>query len=128
MAVPSVPIMHNLPQGSMVWQGAAGTERCISELAGAWRNADVPGETYEVRGLKVIRTDARGTREFTLHWDTRVRRWRWGPNGRLLLVWVADDAIAWVPEQASGAQDVRAWRWERIGHVVAPAPAVRAPS
>lgn len=71
-----------------------------------------------------MRTDARGTREFTLCWDARARRWRWGPHGRLLLVWVADDAIAWVPEQASGAQDVRAWRWERTAHPPAPiAPA-----
>lgn len=102
-----------------MWQGA-GPERCINELAGAWRNVDVPGESYEVRGLKVIRTDARGTREFNVHWDTRVCRWRWGPKGRLLLVWVGDNAIAWVPEEASGAQDVRAWRWERCGRVVAP--------
>merc|ERR1719359_581305 len=119
IALAGVPHMQQFRQGGAVWQGG-GPERCINELAGAWRNADVPGESYEVRGLKVLRTDARGTREFTLHWDTRVRRWRWGTNGRLLLVWVADDAIAWVPEQASGAQDVRAWRWERYSRVVPP--------
>lgn len=103
------------------WQG--GRERCISDLVGTWRNVDMPGECYDVRGLRVIRTDARGTREFTLHWDCRVRRWRWGPHGRLLLVWVADDAIAWVPEQASGAKDSRAWRWERCINIGASASA-----
>lgn len=102
-------------------------ERGIGELAGAWRNVDAMGESYEVRGLKVIRTDARGIREFTLHWDARVRRWRWGPRGRLLLVWIAEDAIAWVPEQALGAVDTRAWRWERCGRVVAPPPRFSSP-
>jgi len=123
IALGGMPHMQHFGPGGAPWQGGgvrSGSERCISELAGAWRNADVPGESYEVRGLKVIRTDARGTREFTLHWDARQRRWRWGPHGRLLLVWVADDAIAWVPEQASGAQDVRAWRWERSHHVPVP--------
>lgn len=118
IAMGSVPHIQHFGQGAASWQG--GAERCITQLAGAWRNADVPGESYEVRGLKVIRTDNRGTREFSLHWDARARRWRWGPQGRLLLVWVADDAIAWVPEQASGAQDVRAWRWERCAHVPVP--------
>jgi len=106
------PSMAAYGQSGRVWQ-QGGRERSISELAGAWRNVDMPGESYEVRGLKVIRTDARGIREFSLHWDSHVRRWRWGPRGRLLLTWVADDAIAWVPEQAYGAKDSRAWRWER---------------
>eukprot|EP00427_Karlodinium_veneficum_P059527 CAMPEP_0169389628 /NCGR_PEP_ID=MMETSP1017-20121227/46842_1 /TAXON_ID=342587 /ORGANISM="Karlodinium micrum, Strain CCMP2283" /LENGTH=256 /DNA_ID=CAMNT_0009491825 /DNA_START=8 /DNA_END=775 /DNA_ORIENTATION=- len=32
------------------WQG--GRERCISDLVGTWRNVDMPGECYDVRGLR----------------------------------------------------------------------------
>mmetsp|Transcript_158467 Transcript_158467/g.279727 ORF Transcript_158467/g.279727 Transcript_158467/m.279727 type:complete len:361 (-) Transcript_158467:141-1223(-) len=88
--------------------------RSIEKLEGAWLNSDSPCERYIVQGLRITRTDARGVRHFTLHWDQQHQRWQWGARGRLFLVWIADNAIAWVPEEAHGSQDVRAWRWERV--------------
>eukprot|EP00927_Polykrikos_kofoidii_P068602 TRINITY_DN6394_c0_g1_i1.p1 TRINITY_DN6394_c0_g1~~TRINITY_DN6394_c0_g1_i1.p1 ORF type:complete len:397 (-),score=53.51 TRINITY_DN6394_c0_g1_i1:203-1393(-) len=104
-------------------------DRPVQELEGTWVNADCPWEQYVVEGLKVIRTDIRSTQRFTLHWDHARQRLQWGTHGRLYLEWLADDAIAWMPESSftppqaaplEGTHHVpppppasRVWRWKR---------------
>lgn len=87
--------------------------RPIEELEGTWMNVDCPREQYIIHGLRITRTDARGTRNFTIHWDHCRQRWQWGTHGRLSLQWLGDDAIAWVPDSAWDADHSRVWRWQR---------------
>uniref|UniRef100_A0A7S1WGD9 RING-type domain-containing protein n=1 Tax=Alexandrium catenella TaxID=2925 RepID=A0A7S1WGD9_ALECA len=89
--------------------------RPIEELEGTWMNVDCPREQYVISGLRITRSDARGTRNFTIHWDQTRQRWQWGTHGRLSLQWLGDDAIAWVPDTSWDAEHARVWRWQRCG-------------
>lgn len=99
-----------------------GQVRSIEELEGTWMNVDCPREQYVIRGLRITRSDARGTRDFMMHWDRSRQRWRWGTHGRLSLQWLGEDVIAWVPDSAWDADDARMWRWQRCGQAPRSAP------
>jgi len=105
----------SFPEGAPPWHaGNRGrSTRPIEELEGTWMNVDSPHEQYVVEGLRIMRTDARGTRDFSIQWDNHKQRWQWGPHGRLSLQWLGDDTIAWVPEPVHDAQHSRVWRWRR---------------
>jgi len=81
----------------------------VKALQGPWVNADCPGERYVVSGQHVTRTDAQGSRHFTLQWDQRRKQLQWGTHGRLYLTWQGDGLVAWVPSRHRS----RAWRWQR---------------
>mmetsp|Transcript_29087 Transcript_29087/g.83369 ORF Transcript_29087/g.83369 Transcript_29087/m.83369 type:complete len:348 (+) Transcript_29087:43-1086(+) len=103
-------------QGDSAKVGSGGNYmRPIEELEGTWMNVDCPREQYVIHGLRITRSDARGTRNFTIHWDQSRQRWQWGTHGRLSLQWLGDDAIAWVPDTAWDAEHARVWRWQRCG-------------
>mmetsp|Transcript_112926 Transcript_112926/g.364534 ORF Transcript_112926/g.364534 Transcript_112926/m.364534 type:complete len:351 (-) Transcript_112926:319-1371(-) len=115
------------PQDANTWPGdaghggtsqagsSAGYMRPIEELEGTWMNADCPREQYVIHGLRITRSDARGTRNFSIHWDQCRQRWQWGTHGRLSLQWLGEDAIAWVPDSAWDSDHARVWRWQRCG-------------
>lgn len=90
-----------------------GYMRPIEELEGTWMNVDCPREQYIIHGLRITRSDARGTRNFTIHWDQGRQQWQWGTHGRLSLQWLGEDAIAWVPDSSWDAEHARVWRWQR---------------
>jgi len=99
---------------------AAGPLRPIAALEGLWANVDRPYERYRVEGLRITKTDARGTRHFAIQWDPRRQQWQWGAQGRLSLQWLGDDAIAWVPDLERDAERAHTWRWQRCGRVQPP--------
>mmetsp|Transcript_67664 Transcript_67664/g.135917 ORF Transcript_67664/g.135917 Transcript_67664/m.135917 type:complete len:355 (-) Transcript_67664:380-1444(-) len=113
------------PQDASAWHGSSSQGesgkvgnggsymRPIEELEGTWMNVDCPREQYVIHGLRITRSDARGTRNFTIHWDQTRQRWQWGTHGRLSLQWLGDDAIAWVPDTAWDVEHARVWRWQR---------------
>lgn len=82
----------------------------VKAIQGTWLNMDCPGERYVVTGQNVTRTDAQGSRHFTLQWDSNRKQLQWGTQGRLYLNCVADGAVVWVPSR----NDSRAWRWQRL--------------
>lgn len=82
----------------------------VKAIQGTWLNMDCPGERYVVTGQNVTRTDAQGSRHFTLQWDANRKQLQWGTQGRLYLNCVADGAVVWVPSR----NDSRAWRWQRL--------------
>jgi hypothetical protein len=84
----------------------------IGQLDGTWINADCRWEKYVVDGCCVTRTNAQGTRQFTIEWDSQMLCWQWGRYGRLCLQWLGTNAIAWVP--MSLEQTGRVWRWHRV--------------
>jgi len=94
-------------------------------------NVDCPREQYSIHGQRITRSDARGTRNFTIHWDQGRQRWQWGTHGRLSLQWLGEDAIAWVPEAAWDVNHARVWRWQRcvnpLPHAVGAEPAAVVP-
>eukprot|EP00931_Biecheleriopsis_adriatica_P088924 TRINITY_DN63146_c0_g1_i1.p1 TRINITY_DN63146_c0_g1~~TRINITY_DN63146_c0_g1_i1.p1 ORF type:complete len:297 (-),score=43.34 TRINITY_DN63146_c0_g1_i1:52-870(-) len=86
----------------------------VGELDGTWINADCRWEEYKVHGLQVVRTNAYGSRGFTIRWDPQRLCWEWGTHGRLSLQWLGMDTIAWVPELSLGTWSGRVWRWQRV--------------
>jgi len=106
------------PRDAALRSGISGSyARSFEELEGTWMNMDCPREQYIIRGRRITRSDARGTREFTLHWDRNRRQWRWGTHGRLSLQWLGGDSIAWIPDSGWDADQMRGWRWERYRQV-----------
>lgn len=97
------------------WRSAEGGVGAPSELEGVWRNSHCPHEHYVVEGCRVERTDARGTRYFSLRWDWNLQRWVWGIYGRLGLRWINPNVIEWVPSRACESDHARVWQWHRCG-------------
>jgi len=84
----------------------------IGELDGRWVNNDRRWEEYVVSGREVTRTDRLGSRKFSIQWDPARACWQWGVRGRLVLQWLGNDAIAWVPD--TSYENPIVWRWQRI--------------
>eukprot|EP00435_Cladocopium_sp_Y103_P002897 s320_g1.t1 len=84
----------------------------VGQLDGVWLNADCPWEYYTVSGQRVRRTNAQGTREFSIHWNPARLSWQWGRHGRLTMQWLGIDSIAWVPDMSF--EHSRVWRWRRV--------------
>lgn len=82
------------------------------QLDGVWLNADCPWEYYTVSGQRVRRTNAQGSREFSIHWNPARLSWQWGRHGRLTMQWLGIDSIAWVPDMSF--EHSRVWRWRRV--------------
>lgn len=81
----------------------------LKALQGLWVNIDCPNERYIVVGQNVTRTDAQGSRYFTLQWDWQRKQLQWGTQGRLSLTWLNEGQVAWTPSRT----DARCWRWQR---------------
>jgi len=99
----------------------------IGELDGTWTNSDCHWEEYVITGLQVKRTNAQGTRDFTIQWDSHRLCWQWGTHGRLSMQWLGADAIAWVPDLSLDPHNGRVWRWRRRITHHAPAQPRHAP-
>lgn len=93
-------------------------EQAVGVLQGTWANADCPSELYVVVGQHVTRTDANGSRHFTLHWDRCRQQLQWGTHGRLSLAWLADGTVAWIPCK----RWARVWHWRRATPVSSAQP------
>jgi len=84
----------------------------FGELDGRWVNNERRWEEYVVSGREVTRTDRLGSRKFSIQWDPVRACWQWGVRGRLVLQWLGNDAIAWVPD--TSYENPIVWRWQRI--------------
>lgn len=106
----------SLPQPGPAEQGPGpglGTQpHSEGQLDGVWLNADCPWEYYTVSGQRVRRTNAQGSREFSIHWNPARLSWQWGRHGRLTMQWLGIDSIAWVPDMSF--EHSRVWRWRRV--------------
>lgn len=98
----------------------------VKAMQGSWVNVDCPSERYVVSGQNVTRTDALGSRNFTLHWDHDRKQLQWGTQGRLSLTWLGEGLICWEPAR----QHARSWRWKRVGAspTLSPAPSPWCPA
>lgn len=110
------------PQGP----APSAAEEALRLLQGAWTNAAVASESYEVRGLNVWRANAQGTRKFSVVWKEDLQQLLWGPRGRFCLD--ADGStslqVSWRPVAGRG----KGWIWLRTdGDSCPPRPPWRLP-